>query len=104
MTAENQLPRGNGAPRARLIPCTVVFSIQSGSNSLRWLMKKDGTHMIRTTRFGTWNITSLTGKKIEIVEDMKKYNLSLLGTRKVKKKTRINETERRIILEIYWSG
>jgi hypothetical protein len=47
MTAENQLPRGNAGPGARLIPCKVVFWIQSGSNSLGWLMKKAGTRMNR---------------------------------------------------------
>ena len=45
MTAENQLPRGYAGPGARLIPCKVVFWIQSGSNSLGWLMKKAVTRM-----------------------------------------------------------
>ena len=30
-------------------------------------------------RFGTWNVRSLTGKEIELIEEMKKYRLDVLG-------------------------
>jgi hypothetical protein len=37
-------------------------------------------------RFGTWNIKSLNGKEVEIVREMEKYRLELLGLSEVKKK------------------
>jgi exonuclease III len=37
-------------------------------------------------RFGTWNIKSLNGKEVEIVREMEKYRLELLGLNEVKKK------------------
>ena len=40
----------------------------------------------RTTRIGTWNITSLTGKEREIVEEMGKYCIQILGISETKKK------------------
>ena len=30
-------------------------------------------------RFGTWNVRSLTGKEMELIEEMKKYRLDVLG-------------------------
>ena len=30
-------------------------------------------------RFGTWNVRSLTGKEMELIEEMKKYKLNVLG-------------------------
>ena len=40
----------------------------------------------RTTRFGTWNIRSINGKEIELVEEVKKYNINILGITETKKK------------------
>jgi exonuclease III len=37
-------------------------------------------------RFGTWNIKSLNGKEVEIVREIEKYRLELLGLSEVKKK------------------
>jgi hypothetical protein len=37
-------------------------------------------------RFGTWNIKSLNGKEVEIIREMEKYRLELLGLSEVKKK------------------
>jgi exonuclease III len=36
-------------------------------------------------RSGTWNIKSLNGKEIEVVREMEKYRLQLLGLSEVKK-------------------
>ena len=30
-------------------------------------------------RFGTWNVRSLTGKEVELVEEIKRYRLDVLG-------------------------
>ena len=30
-------------------------------------------------RFGTWNVRSLTGKEVELVEEMKRYRFDVLG-------------------------
>ena len=32
--------------------------------------------------FGTWNVRSLTGKVVELIEEMKKYRLDALGVYK----------------------
>lgn len=37
-------------------------------------------------RIGTWNITSMTGKEVEVVQEMKKYNVQILGVCETKKK------------------
>ena len=36
--------------------------------------------------FGTWNIKTLNGKEEEIVEEMKRYKISILGLSEVKKR------------------
>jgi hypothetical protein len=45
-----------------------------------------GGNRNNTLRFGTWNITSLTGKEMEIVEEMKRFHIPILGIGEVKKK------------------
>lgn len=40
----------------------------------------------RNMIMGTWNITSLTGKEVEIVEEMEKYKIAILGLSETKKK------------------
>jgi hypothetical protein len=40
----------------------------------------------QTTIFGCWNITSLTGKEAEVVEEMMKYRIPILGVSETKKK------------------
>lgn len=37
-------------------------------------------------RFGTWNITSLTGKELEIIQEIEKYKVQVLGLAEIKKK------------------
>jgi hypothetical protein len=38
------------------------------------------------TIFRTWNVTSVTGKECEIVEEMRKYKIQTLAVGKTKKK------------------
>ena len=35
---------------------------------------------------GTWNVRSLNGKEVELVEEIKKYNVAILGITETKKK------------------
>ena len=35
---------------------------------------------------GTWNVRSLSGKEVELVEEIKKYNVDILGITETKKK------------------
>jgi exonuclease III len=35
---------------------------------------------------GTWNVTSLTGKELELIEEAKKYQLDILGISSTKRK------------------
>jgi hypothetical protein len=35
---------------------------------------------------GTWNITSITGKEMELIEEMVKYKVKVLGISELKKK------------------
>ncbi|XP_022191946.2 craniofacial development protein 2-like [Nilaparvata lugens] len=37
-------------------------------------------------KFGTWNVTSIAGKECEVVEEMEKYGLKLMGISETKKK------------------
>ena len=37
-------------------------------------------------RFGTWNLTSLSGKEVELIEEMKKFKIKILGVSETKKK------------------
>ena len=37
-------------------------------------------------RIGTWNIKTLNGKEVEMIEEMEKYRLEILGISEVKKK------------------
>ncbi|KAG8227539.1 hypothetical protein J437_LFUL008411 [Ladona fulva] len=39
-----------------------------------------------TMRIGTWNIETINGKEVELVEEMEKYRLEILGLSEVKKK------------------
>lgn len=38
------------------------------------------------TRIGCWNIKTLTGKEVELTEEMDKYKLHILGISEVRKK------------------
>ncbi|XP_014487631.1 PREDICTED: craniofacial development protein 2-like [Dinoponera quadriceps] len=40
----------------------------------------------RYMRIGTWNVTLLTGKGVEIAEEMEKYKLAILGVSETKRK------------------
>lgn len=40
----------------------------------------------RKVRFGTWNIKTLVGKEVELIEEMKSHKLEVLGLSEVKKK------------------
>lgn len=66
----------------------VFVAIQSNSNSLgqskygQLRRPRNGQDM----NIGIWNITSFTGKEVEIVEEMEKYKLDILGISEVKKK------------------
>lgn len=37
-------------------------------------------------RFGTWNIRSLTGKEVELTEEMKKYKVQIMGLSEVRRR------------------
>ena len=37
-------------------------------------------------RFGTWNIKTMNNKEEEVIEEMKRYKMSILGLSEVKKK------------------
>ena len=37
-------------------------------------------------RIGTWNIKTINNKEEEVVDEMKKYRLAVLGLREIKKK------------------
>ena len=40
----------------------------------------------RTMNIGTWNIQSVRSKEIELVQEMRKYKISILGVTETKKK------------------
>ena len=42
--------------------------------------------MQRKMEFGTWNISSLNGKEIELVREAEKYHLDILGLSSTKRK------------------
>ena len=37
-------------------------------------------------KIGTWNVTSLTGKEVELIDEMKKYKIEILGLSETKRK------------------
>ena len=41
---------------------------------------------LRTMNIGTWNVRSLSGKEVELVEEIKKYSVDILGITETKKK------------------
>ena len=41
---------------------------------------------IRTTKIGTWNLRSIKGKELELLGEIKKYNINILGITETKKK------------------
>ena len=43
-------------------------------------------------KIGTWNVRSINGKEIELVEEIKKYKIDLLGITETKKKGQFYET------------
>lgn len=54
-------------------------------------------------RFGTWNIKTLNGKEEEIVDEMEKYRLNILGLSEVKRKGRGEKTLKKNY-KLYYSG
>ena len=40
-------------------------------------------------RFGAWNIRTMSGREVELVEEMKKYRLEMLGVSEGKVKRRL---------------
>ena len=40
----------------------------------------------RTMRFGTWNVRALRGKELELIDEIKKYNLDILGITETNRK------------------
>ena len=40
----------------------------------------------RTMRIGTWNVRSINGKEVELIDEIKKYRINILGVTETKKK------------------
>ena len=80
--------RGNPSTRlvwVRLITHLVEMSYPEEPNRQNQI-KGHGLGEKWITIFGTWNVTSVTGKECEIAEEMRKYKIQTFGVGKTKKK------------------
>ena len=53
-------------------------------------------------RFGAWNFRTMSGREIELVEEMKKYRLELLGVSEAKVRGMVKR--RLVMLGVYFRG
>lgn len=81
------MSQGKGAFGAWANPPPKVYPIQSRLNGLGTGQSIGNRHgMDKDIRLGIWNIKTLSGKEIELVGEIKKYKIDIIGLSETKKK------------------
>ncbi|KAI3352354.1 hypothetical protein L3Q82_005320 [Scortum barcoo] len=72
---------GHGPPSSRLTTCRKVHEgpVQCGLGSSRGREPRRPNPWNKTLAIGTWNVTSLGGKEPELVREVERYRLEIVG-------------------------